>query len=212
MAAGCAGPKGRRRARPTLPDLGLLAIAITAVGAASAYQVQQVSVDRHGDRYDLHMTVELDVAASAAYAALADPMLLPRINPAVREVSVTRTGGSSSTDKRVATVIRLCVSFFCRRLRQVQDMQFAADDQAYRIHAKVLPQLSDLRHGEANWHLIPCGSRTCLSFDAQLEPDFWIPPLIGPWLVQRKLHEQAMQTSAGIERVAREQSAAAGAQ
>lgn len=210
MAAGCVGPKGRRRARPALPDLGLVVIAVTAVGAASAYQVQQVSVDRLGDRYNVSMSVQLDVDVSAAYAVLSDPRLLPQINSAVREASVIAGDADQlDADKRVASVIRLCVSFFCKHLKQVQDMHFAAEDPGYRIRAQVLPHLSDLRYGQARWHLMPCGSRTCLTFDAQLEPDFWIPPLIGPWLVERKLHEQAMQTSAGIERVAREHAAAA---
>ena len=36
-----------------------------------------------------------------------------------------------------------------------------------------------------------------------MEPDFWVPPLIGPWVIKRTMREQAITTSEGIERLAR---------
>lgn len=171
-------------------------------GPALAVELRAIEVTRGESRYRVRMDVQLDVPAPAAYAVFADISRLPRINPAVREARVLEEPGAEGL-RRVYTDLRVCVSFFCRRLQQVQDMRFTARPDGGDVQAVVIPERSDLRYGLANWALRDCGGRTCLHFEAELEPHFWVPPVIGPWLMQRKLREEAMQTSAGIERLAR---------
>lgn len=167
-----------------------------------AYELQDIRVTREASRYRVHMDVSLDVPAASTYAAFADVRRLPQINPAVREVRVVRE--LSAGARRVYTRVRMCVSLFCRHIEQVQDMRFEASSAGGHVRAQVISELSDLRYGLAEWTLRACADRTCLRFDAEVEPDFWVPPLIGPWLIQRKLREEAMQTSGGLERLARE--------
>jgi hypothetical protein len=33
-------------------------------------------------------------------------------------------------------------------------------------------------------------------------PVFWVPPVIGPWLIRKKMYEEAQRSSLGLERVA----------
>jgi hypothetical protein len=183
---------------PLLPALVML----LASGAAVAYEIQDVRVDYQAPRYRIDMQVMLDVPAPAAYALFADPANLPRINPAVKQARIIATAPGALP--RLYTDVRMCVSFFCRHIEQVQEMRQAPREDGGALQASVIPELSDLRYGQASWDLRDCGDRTCLRFSAEIEPAFWIPPLIGPWLVQRKLREEAMQTSAGIERLVRE--------
>jgi hypothetical protein len=35
-----------------------------------------------------------------------------------------------------------------------------------------------------------------------VEPDFWIPPFIGPWLIERKLRSETLETVRNLERLA----------
>lgn len=192
-----------RAAKPLRALIGCLPV--FSIGA-SAYQLDHLDVQRHSARYQVDLRVRLEVPASDAYAAFADVKRLPAINPAVK---VARwMPGAPEGASRIYTDIRVCVSFFCRHLVQVQDMRYHAGSNGGAISAQVIPELSNLRFGEAHWTLDDCAGRTCLSFAATLEPAFWIPPLIGPWLMQRKLREEAMQTSAGIEREARALAAA----
>ena len=44
------------------------------------------------------------------------------------------------------------------------------------------------------------GSR--LIFFAALTPDFWVPPLIGPYIIKKKMREEAVETVLGLERLA----------
>lgn len=185
-------------ARPARLLTGLF---LVASSTAVAYQLDRLEVQHEAARFSIELHVKLDVPATDAYAAFADVNRLPAINPAVKIARLIQ--GAPAGASRVYTDIRVCVAFFCRHLEQVQDMRYAPGASGGVISAKVIPELSNLRFGEARWTLDNCAGRTCLVFVAQLEPAFWIPPVIGPWLIQRKLREEAMQTSAGIERAAR---------
>jgi hypothetical protein len=67
-----------------------------------------------------------------------------------------------------------------------------------------VPQDSDLRSGGARWQLSEVNGGTHLLFEAQVEPDFWIPPLIGPLVVKHMLHIEAVNTVKGLEALHKE--------
>ena len=174
-----------------------------------AFELDQIDVQHKAARYEVRMQVRLNASADAAYAVFSDIALLPQINPAVRKASVMRELPNGA--RRVYTQVHMCVALFCKELQQVQDMRFEALESGGTVLASVLPELSDLRFGEAEWTFRRCGEQTCLSFHARMEPKFWVPPLIGPWLIQRKLRVEAMETSAGLEKLARAHKAKAAA-
>lgn len=179
-----------------------LALATTLAATTSqAVEIHSVDVQHDQARYRISMRVTLDAPAAATYAVFADLPRLREVNPAVREVRVLEALPNDA--RRVFTEVRACVSLYCRHLKQVQDMRFEPRGNGGRVRAQVLPERSDFRYGDANWDFRDCEGRTCLDFDAELEPAFWVPPLIGPWLIKRKLHEEAVETSKGLERLAR---------
>lgn len=186
----------------------LVILAFIGTGTARAFELQNIAVTRADERYRVKMSVMLDVPARDAYGVFSDISRLPQINSSVREARVLQQNPDGHL--RVYTLVRMCVSFYCRMIEQVQDMQFLPDQSGGEIRAEVLPQLSNLRYGRAHWTLQDCTGNTCLRFEAELEPDFWVPPLIGPWLIQRKLRSEAMETSAGIERLARTRASSIG--
>jgi hypothetical protein len=157
-------------------------------------------VSHEGRRYRIDMQVRLAADADRAFAIFTDVDNLPRINPAV--ISARQEGDAASGPVRWVTDVRACVSFYCRTLHQVQDMHWTAEPPGGRIAADVVAALSDLHYGAARWRIWPCEPGACLSFQAELEPDFWVPPVVGPWMMERKLREEALQTSRGIDRLA----------
>jgi hypothetical protein len=180
--------------------------------SAEAVVIDSLQVSQDGARYQVTMKVQLDAPADAAYSVFTDYGNLPKINPAVVKATVLPETTSPEVS-RVHTQVRVCFSFFCKTLNQVQDMRRYAEPPGGRLNAQVLPDRSNLRFGVADWQLRDCSPRApaCLDFKAVLEPDFWIPPLIGPWIMERKLRQEAIQTSQGIERLAKASAAAAGA-
>jgi len=168
--------------------------------SASAGEIQSLQVTRDGARYHVEMEVRLQAPAAAAYSAFATPGNLPRINPAVQRVQVFDQRPDETA--RIYTEVRVCAMFYCKTLRQMQDMRYAPRPDGGDLHAELLPAQSDFSYGRADWHFRPAGAATQMHFSAELEPAFWIPPLLGPWLVERSLREEAQRTAAGIERMA----------
>ena len=168
-----------------------------------AADVQSLHVDHKDGRHAVDMTVQLDVDAADAYTVLTTFDKLTEINPAVQRVTVRER--ISTSEAVLETEVQVCMLWFCKLLLQVQDMRWQPTDNAGgTLVAQVRPAESNLRYGQAEWRIWPCEAHSCMRFVAEIEPDFWVPPLIGPWVIRRKLEQEALQTSEGIERLAKQ--------
>ncbi len=123
---------------------------------------------------------------------------LGQVNPAVQESEIIHT--FSPVHHRVRSVIRFCFAFFCKRMQQVQDVEQLKNGD---IVATILPEGSDFRAGLARWRLYREREGTRMQVTARLEPDFWVPPVIGPWLIAYKLRGETLESAENLERLAR---------
>ncbi len=178
-----------------------LAGLLSAVPDVPALQAGEV-LDSHVEYEDGHFLIDLNMRIEAKPAAvrarLTDYNHLGRINGAIRK---SRLVSSTPGGRRVYIETRGCVLFFCKRIVQTQDISEPAPDY---LVARIDPTVSDFSYGRVVWHLAPDGTGTRVRFTADLEPDFWVPPLIGPWAIKRKLLEEGRQTIAGLEKLARQ--------
>ena len=179
----------------------LAAVCLACVGSqVCAAEIGQLAVDRDRDRFAMTLQARLDAPLDDSYRVLGDFAELPRVNDAIEKVRLLDGAPAGAT--RLFTRVRVCVWLFCAHLDQVQDMWPVVDGETRGYDAAVLPERSNLRFGHARWRLRDCANRTCLQFDAQLEPDFWVPPLIGTWAIERAMRREAIATAQGIERLA----------
>ncbi len=162
-----------------------------------ASSIDHLQVTHVGQRYQVVMHARMDTTAARAYAVFTDYARLPEINDAI--LSALPIEGAAAGAQRLRTQVRICVFRFCWVLEQVQDMRKTPPEQ---LSADVIPELSNLRYGKAAWRIWDDGGRASLTFEAVVEPDFWVPPLIGPWVIERKLRQEAIDTANGIERIA----------
>lgn len=165
--------------------------------AASAATVQSLSVHHGGHRYAVDLHMRLDAPLPAVYGVLTDYSHLQRVNPAIIYSRVLPTPAGEPPE--VKSGVHLCIAFYCRDLVQVQKMYAKPPD---RLRAVMVPSLSDFRAGRAYWQLSRDSGKTQLHFHTSMTPDFWVPPMIGPWLIQRALRAQAVRTGQGIEKAA----------
>lgn len=120
---------------------------------------------------------------------------LERVNPAVKESWVIYTFGPMN--HRVHTRVEACVAFFCKRLLQVWDVE---EKPGGDIMATIVPEASNFKSGHASWVLREVNGKTSLHFTTALEPSFWVPPLIGPWLIRYTLRREALESIENLER------------
>ena len=77
-----------------------------------------------------------------------------------------------------------------------QDVTVVVDN----IQADIVPDESDFRSGYFRWSISSSDNgRSHISFEVIMEPNFYIPPLIGGVLVRKMLRQKVMTTVENLE-------------
>jgi hypothetical protein len=96
----------------------------------------------------------------------------------------------------VLTEIRSCIFFFCKDISMIQDVVVVANT----IRADIDPGESDFRSGYFHWTVSSSHSGgSHIEFEAVMEPDFFIPPLIGGYFVRKRLRREILKTAIKLE-------------
>ena len=159
-------------------------------GVLLAGEILDSSVAHDGAVYRLSITARVEAPLAVVYRSITDFSNLAAINPSIEESQVLASQGAGR--QRVRSVIRVCILVFCKRVVQVQDVTLV-DHRT--VVAAIVPGAGDFRAGVARWELTAVGTATDLHFTETFEPDFWVPPLIGPWLIEKKLVREVVETT-----------------
>jgi hypothetical protein len=179
-------------------------VLLCIAASAQAAQVSGVQVARSGTRFLIDMHIAIDAPAPAVFRALQDYAAMARYNPDLRAVRVERTPASDRV--RLFTTIHTCVLVFCKTMHQEQMMTATASADGGTLDAELLPHGGDFKAGHGLWVVKPCPTAramTCLDISIELVPAFWVPPILGPWVIGRKMDEEAHHTGDGLEQTAR---------
>lgn len=174
----------------------LAGAALLMASTAFAMHVLKVGVTRLGDRYAMAAEVHVRAPPETVFRLLVDYDRWTRLSPAIRQSR--ELGAFADGRHRVESVTRACVIFVCSDVRQVQDVR---EIGRRRIVAVTLPRRSDLRYGLVRWRIEPAGAESRLFVNVELVPDFWVPPLIGPWIIDRAMRQRVMEIASSIERL-----------
>ena len=190
---------GLRESAWATASIARLLKALLLLGAimpsAQAAELVRIDVTRDAGTFNFSAEFVTDAQPEFVLGRLTDYPNFKQLNPAIMESVMLKQLDSSSAQVRI--VIRSCVLIFCSDVTQVQI--FTAGRR--ELQAVILPEQSDFRSGRVHWRFKPEGAGTKVSLDAQLEPDFWIPPIIGLFLIKRYLKKQALTTLNAIEQL-----------
>lgn len=178
----------------------LLFLGLLWVSAGEADTVRHSSVTHDEGVYRIEMEMAIAADIDTVRAIITDYGNLDRISDLLTETELLEASGGDGIRRRLFT--KICILFFCFDSVIVEDVETPGDDTVLTF---VIPELSDFHSGRSYWHIRSLDSdRTLLRFRYVLEPDFWIPPIIGPLLIKRKLLGEAEATIEKIETLARE--------
>lgn len=175
----------------------VLACSLAAPALAHGGAVSRLDVAHEGGLYRLEMDARVEASDVKVRAILLDYEHLVRLNPSIKEVATLPA--VSDHLHRVRSVVKACFLFFCKKVTQVQDVKELPDGG---IVAMTIPEQSDFRYGEMRWRILAEDQGARLHFTADLSPAFWVPPLIGPLVIQHKLRKEALKTIAALEALA----------
>lgn len=188
------GCSSSRRAACRLACLLLLASL-----PAAAVEIRTCIVERDGRAFLAVLDADIGATPASVYRAITDYDHLTAINPSIERSEVVAV--LSADTRRVDMTVRVCILIFCKDLRRVLDVTHV---DATTIEAVMVEGQGDFRAGSARWAVSPAGTGTRLQYRERFEPDFWVPPLIGPWLIRRKLIEEVLVTGRHLEAHAHE--------
>lgn len=180
--------------------IGLVLCALLASAVVSAAVLQSVEVTNQGRRYELLMLSQLSAPREAIFGVLTDYEQFGRISRIYTESGYLDPAPDGTP--MVYTTIEGCVLFFCKSgLRRVELLETR---EPSFIRTVTLPEHSDFRYGVSQWDLEPDGDGTLLTYHMEMEPDFWVPPVIGPWILKQRLESGGRRGIKRIERLALE--------
>jgi len=191
MASPQASPVPGERSRGSRAAVLLLALA--GVNCAMALQIDDLRVTKQGRAYRVQITFDVAAPVDRVMAVLTDYRYPDRLNPEVakREV-ISRQNGIT----RVRTEFRSCVFFFCKDVVLTQDVTVVAGT----IQAVIVPDESNFRSGYLRWSVSGSDNGDShIGFEAIMEPDFFVPPLIGGFFVRKRLRQEILTTAENLE-------------
>ncbi len=170
-------------------------IQFVVVTTTEAAELVHIAVARDGSNFNLSAEFLVDAQPEHILLQLTDYPHFKQLNSSIQESVVLKRIDAGNAQVRI--VVRSCLLLFCADLTQVQ--QFTVGER--ELQATFIPDQGDFRSGWVHWRFLPDGLGTRVSLEAHLEPNFWIPPIIGLYLVKRYLRKQTLITLNAIERL-----------
>ena len=147
------------------------------------------------------VTADMQVTAprDMVFSMLADYEGLDNLSSRFKESRVLEPAADGA--QRIYTRVEGCVWFFCRSISRYAQLTLLPPGE---IRAEVEPEGSDLYLGRERWLLEHSGAGTRIIYTHELDPKFWVPPLIGPYVLKRTLRGDALAVAERMEAIARQ--------
>lgn len=179
------------------PLLLLLMLSLAAANAACAEDIHDLQVSGDGGRYRVSFDATLDAPVDRARPYMLEPRQWPQLSEIVTEAHVLAPladGGHI-----VHVTLSACVLFFCKTIQKLEEMRQLPDGD---IVTSALPGRGDFHYARERWRVSGDAHRTRVQYDAEFVPAFFVPPVIGPYLLKRELEGLLSETARNLERLA----------
>lgn len=177
--------------------LAALAVSLIASLPVFAADLQEVSVDRVKKRYILRSEVLFDATREELYSVLTDYDEFHRFTSAFTETKNIEP--NEEGQPQFFTKMEGCVLLFCIAFERYGHLELKPMDE---IIAIVDPERSDFAYSFERWQLVQQGEKILMVYEFEMEPAFWVPPVIGPFYIRRALAAGAVDAVDRIEAIA----------
>lgn len=175
----------------------LLLLAVLAAVPGNAATLRSVTVDRVDGVYVMRSEVWFDVSIDKIFGLFLDWDQSTKFSSVIvesRDIEPDEQGRPRYYSRN-----RACIWFFCRSFERYGWVSY---EPLRYIEATVDPEKSDFDLSDERWEFREEDNGTVVVYDLKMKPKFFIPPIIGPALMKRKLKSGGARAIDRIEAVA----------
>ena len=176
------------------------AIALLLAGCTTqACEIPAAKVSYKKGTYAVAVEMHIDAPPDAVYSMITDYEDMTRLSDTFQESVILNIDDENNLRRRLH--IKTCVLFFCFDMAMVEDVETLPGGV---ITTTIIPEQSDFHSGQSRWELQPADDGTSiLYFSSERRPKFWIPPVVGPWILKRKVLKETTASCHRIQELAR---------
>ncbi|MCP4001736.1 MAG: hypothetical protein GY727_12580 [Gammaproteobacteria bacterium] len=164
---------------------------------SGAAEIELLDVEREDGRIYVSASLILDAPVPLVFQALSDYEHFAELSTRFQESRFLEPAANGQP--RIYTKIEGCIWFFCRTVQRYAQLELIP---YVSITATVEPTESDVRYGVESWEFTTVGKVTRVSYTHEMEPKFWVPPIVGLWAIKSVLNKDALESAQRIELLA----------
>jgi hypothetical protein len=168
---------------------------------SQAAETVEVQVEREGGAYHIYFEILINAPRGRVYEIMTDYANLQELSPGI--VSSELLSGEAGGDARVDITLKPCVWVLCKTMHKVSTVTINAYGA---IVYTTVPEFSDFKKGKEQVIVQESQTpgQTRVTYTARLVPDFFVPPLIGPWLMRKHIMQNLSVSNSRVEKLARQ--------
>lgn len=169
------------------------------VSPAQQEKFPEIEILEHDSVYHINLVTTINASARHVRYVLTDFIHIYRLNPSIIESDVLKRHDDGSVSVR--TRVLGCAAYFCEELDRVERVHALPSGDLF---AEIVPELSQFKSGQTVWRITPTGDEQCeVSYSAKLEPDIFIPPIVGGMMLKKSIREEMQISFANLEKISK---------
>ncbi len=170
---------------------------LLCMSAATAAEMRSINVEHHKGRYTVSSEVWFDATVKQVFEVFRHWDLSTQFSSAIaesRDIAADEYGRPGYYVRNEG-----CVLFFCRSFVRQGYVELKINEE---LRAVANPEISDFKLSNETWTFVAENGGTVVTYRLLMEPDFWVPPAIGPYLIKRKFRNNGGDAIDRIEEIA----------
>lgn len=170
-----------------------------AYSQCPAAETVEVQVEQEDGAYHIYFEILLNAPKDRVEEILRDYENLDKLSTSI--VNSELINGAPGEDATVALILKPCVWVLCKTLHKVTTVTVNAYGA---IVYTTMPQKSDFKYGREQVIIKrrKTTGQTRVTYNAKLVPDFFVPPLLGSWLIRKYIAQNLKTSNKRVEELA----------
>jgi len=181
----------------------ILVTLVLLPGISLCADIKTIEIKKEKNLYHMHINATVNADFDNVIRIITDYENLPLINPYLKESKLMDNPENERITVNMLTEI--CVLFLCFNIRHVQTFHYIENGILF---SRIIPGKSDFQAGWMRWEIKAIDSNkmspvTQILLDIEMVPDFFVPPVIGPYQIKKIMFEMTRATIINLEEKAK---------